>query len=184
MEIVARMLLARMALKQAKLLYQEALEKNLKPSEFEQSWDANEAFRAGRVARVNVKVSEVHLDDCQLEYDDAILEIYRFNGVRQALAWLFKSVRKEEASPPEPSRLAEMLLYLMLPKHFREHLPGDLEEEFTTIILPKFGARYAKLWYWWQVIRSILASNKWIRWLAGGGGIATAIGAILKWYDD
>lgn len=74
----------------------------------------------------------------------------------------------------EPSRLAEKLLYLFLPKEQREHVPGDLEEEFTTIILPKFGPRFARFWYWWQVIRSIIFVSRFVRLLTYAGG-ATGI---------
>lgn len=52
-------------------------------------------------------------------------------------------------------KTAEKLLYIILPKSAREHLPGDLEEEYRTTILPKFGLRYAKIWYWKQVVGSI-----------------------------
>ena len=95
--------------------------------------------------------------------------------------------RNRTAPIHKPSRVGVGLLYWFLPKDKREHLPGDLEEEFATVILPTFGLRYAKFWFWWQVVRSILATNKWIGWLAGGGGmggIATAIGAFLKRRDD
>lgn len=96
--------------------------------------------------------------------------------------------KRAKLSNAKPSRNGVKLLYLLLPKEQREHLPGDLEEEFTTIILPKFGARYAMIWYWWQVIRSILATNKWIGWLVGAGGlggVAMSVGAMLKrrFYD-
>ena len=50
---------------------------------------------------------------------------------------------------------AEKLLYLILPQEWRDSLPGDLEEEYRTIIAPKFGRRYARLWYWKQVLVSI-----------------------------
>ena len=53
-------------------------------------------------------------------------------------------------------KLGEFILYLVLPKVDREHVPGDLEEEFRTTIVPKFGPAKARLWYWWQVIRSIV----------------------------
>jgi hypothetical protein len=33
---------------------------------------------------------------------------------------------------------------------------GDLEEEFRTVVLPEYGARFARRWYWWQVFCSIL----------------------------
>jgi hypothetical protein len=57
---------------------------------------------------------------------------------------------------PRPPRIAECILYIILPKPYTEYLPGDLEEEFRTVILPKLGHRGAELWYYAQVIRSIL----------------------------
>jgi hypothetical protein len=47
-----------------------------------------------------------------------------------------------------PPRSAHFLL-LLIPKRNREHLIGDLEEEFRTIVLPKYGERAA--WFWYQV---------------------------------
>ena len=60
---------------------------------------------------------------------------------------------------PQPeygySRRAEYILYLVLPKKDRESVPGDLAEEYETVILPRFGPRRAKWWYWKQVLFSI-----------------------------
>lgn len=55
-----------------------------------------------------------------------------------------------------PPKGAEFVLYLLLSKEDRESIPGDLQEEFSEIILPRFGRRKAWLWYWAQVVRSIL----------------------------
>jgi hypothetical protein len=57
-----------------------------------------------------------------------------------------------DAAPP---RRAEFLLYFVLPTEDRECIPGDLAEEYATIILPKFGPRRAKVWYWKQVVCSM-----------------------------
>src|SRR5262249_12728136 len=46
-------------------------------------------------------------------------------------------------------------LLLLIPKKDRENLVGDLEEEFLTILLPRYGARRARIWYWEQVILSL-----------------------------
>lgn len=54
-----------------------------------------------------------------------------------------------------PPIQAAYLLRLFLAKTEREHIPGDLEEEFNTIMVPNFGVRAAKLWYWKQVITSV-----------------------------
>jgi len=53
-----------------------------------------------------------------------------------------------------PPRCARFLL-LLVPKRNREYLLGDLEEEYLTIVLPEYGDRLARLWYWWQVAISI-----------------------------
>lgn len=54
-----------------------------------------------------------------------------------------------------PLRWSEYLLYLVLPKEERETVPGDLLEEYRTVILPKFGVRLARLWFAKQVMSSI-----------------------------
>ena len=50
-----------------------------------------------------------------------------------------------------------MLLSLFVRGKNREALIGDLEEEYTTYILPTYGPRYAKFWYWWHTLASIFA---------------------------
>jgi len=65
---------------------------------------------------------------------------------------------------PEPDQVtewmpplgAEQLLHLFLSKSDREELIGDLEEEYRTVILPRFGPRFARTWYWTQALRSIV----------------------------
>jgi hypothetical protein len=49
-----------------------------------------------------------------------------------------------------PPRSAQFAL-LLLPKRNREHLIGDLEEEFRTIVLPQYGRFLAGCWYCEQV---------------------------------
>lgn len=46
-------------------------------------------------------------------------------------------------------------ILLLIPKSQREHLIGDLEEEYNTIVLPEYGVRKARGWYWWQVAISV-----------------------------
>jgi hypothetical protein len=61
---------------------------------------------------------------------------------------------------------------MMLAREDRDTtIPGDLYEEFTTIVLPKFGGLRAWLWYWFQVVRTIAYCNVMFRWLLIGGGI-------------
>lgn len=48
---------------------------------------------------------------------------------------------------------AEFLLWLFLPREGREAAIGDTNEKFE-MMLERFGARRAKLWYWGEVARS------------------------------
>jgi len=61
-------------------------------------------------------------------------------------------IPQESTNPP---RWAKFLL-LLVPRRYREHLIGDLEEEYSQIVLPEFGPRRARLWYWWQVLASLI----------------------------
>ena len=70
-----------------------------------------------------------------------------------------------------PPKLATLLV-LLIPKKNREHILGDLDEEYRTVLVPRYGLRTAKLWYWWQVGISVLqlvwSQVKWgtaIAWL-------------------
>ena len=92
---------------------------------------------------------------------------------------------KVERNTARPSRFAEMLLFLFLTKEQREHLPADLEEEFRTLILPKFGQRFARFWYWSQVIRSIgpvagAAVRRWLLHIGGGIGLVKVLDWLRK----
>jgi hypothetical protein len=83
--------------------------------------------------------------------------------------------------PPSPPKFADYLLYFFLSKHDRENIPGDLAEEYETIILPDFGLRAAKVWYWKQVICSIwpIVAPR-LKRLAGIGGVAHAAYEIYR----
>lgn len=113
-----------------------------------------------------------------LDDHDAASSAYR--DANRALKWAVEQENEKttlmtasKEDKARPHRFAEKMLYLFLPKGQREHIPGDLEEEFKEVILPKFGRSYAQFWYWSQVLRSIVASNKWAaRFIAYGGGVA------------
>jgi hypothetical protein len=49
----------------------------------------------------------------------------------------------------------EFLLRLFLSQQERCYLPGDLEEEYKTVMFPRFGKWRADLWYWGQVFRTV-----------------------------
>lgn len=60
-------------------------------------------------------------------------------------------IAPEQSPATSPPRLGEFIL-LLIPLSQREHLRGDLEEEFKTIVVPKYGVRLARLYYRWQVL--------------------------------
>ena len=57
----------------------------------------------------------------------------------------------QEVSIP---KISKNLFYAILPKDLRDHLMGDLYEEFYNEIIPKFGAVKARWWYRKQVLKS------------------------------
>ena len=63
----------------------------------------------------------------------------------------------EGSAEPDPNRPPKMatLLVLLIPKKNREHILGDLDEEYRTILMPRYGRRTANLWYWWQAAISV-----------------------------
>jgi len=63
----------------------------------------------------------------------------------------YNSILQAQA-PPKP---AEFIAYL-LPRKYREPLLGDLEEVYPEAV-EKFGLRWAKVWYWFQVMVSVLS---------------------------
>lgn len=80
-----------------------------------------------------------------------------------------------------PPKRAEMLLHFGLPKRDRECMIGDLEEEYRRVILPKYGARVAARWYWWQAVRSVAAAfGARVRVWLSFGGLARAAGWIVE----
>jgi hypothetical protein len=55
----------------------------------------------------------------------------------------------------KPPAGAEYFL-LLLPRKYRESLLGDLEEEYRSMVLPRYGPFWAKVYYWVQVFSSFL----------------------------
>jgi hypothetical protein len=72
----------------------------------------------------------------------------------------------------KPPRRAEFLLYLFLPKKWREVSLGDLNEDYQEVYR-KFGPKPAAVWYYKQVISSLCpvvfrAIWKGIKWVGMG----------------
>lgn len=88
-----------------------------------------------------------------------------------------------ESHPDQPPpKLGEKALLLLLPRRSGQALVGDLREEWTSFVLPQYGLRFARRWFWVQAIRSLaslfmrgagkLLSLQWLvtharRWYGG-----------------
>jgi hypothetical protein len=79
-------------------------------------------------------------------------EFRRYFVIRSA--YLFHSRKQTFAQCNRTPRFAQFAL-LLIPKCSREHLIGDLEEEFQTIVLPEYGSFWARCWYFEQVAIAI-----------------------------
>jgi len=88
----------------------------------------------------------------------SLVSILGFLAFILTLRRIIKALDQLEAgqygAAPAPPKSAKFIL-LLLPKQNREHLIGDLEEEYSTVVLPEYGERKAQFWYWWQVLNSI-----------------------------
>jgi hypothetical protein len=60
-------------------------------------------------------------------------------------AWIALRSGQTSVALTRPPRSAKFIL-LLIPKRHREHLIGDLEEEYSTILVPEYGPRKARLW--------------------------------------
>ena len=112
-------------------------------------WDSVQEDPAKHLALLNAKlvISRIHWH----------LSRYHGHLALQALGTLYRSAfsQKSRSEICNPPRLAKFVL-LLVPKKNREHLLGDLDEEFRTILVPEYGPRKARLWYWWHVTISIM----------------------------
>jgi len=107
--------------------------------------------------------------DVRFCIDEDSERIVAFRPSRSELSVAYVDVRHfrdsilEEQQPapsaPAPPHGAQLLLLLISTKN-REHLLGDMEEEYTTIVLPEYGRSRAWFWYWWQAAISV-ASHLW-----------------------
>ena len=79
-------------------------------------------------------------------------------------------VLADRASSP-PIAPAERCLCYLLPRRQREAILGDLEEDYRTNFLPKFGAREARRMYWSHFIRSAAATVPPWLWAAILGAV-------------
>jgi hypothetical protein len=119
--------------------------------------------------------------DLGLKLKDRAMQV-RLDNLRRRVGGVkppppVSSSRLSRSASAVPPKEACYLLALFLAKADREVIPGDLEEEFTTKVLPKHGARRARLWFWKQTVSAIVRRNPACRWLlvSGLGWVAELI---------
>ena len=100
----------------------------------------------------------------------AIFELMSLFIVRARLGKIEIYLQPQLRTPQDPPPFAQILL-LILPTRNREHIIGDLEEEYRTSY-----KRLPRLWYWREVI-VLVASYWWVtlRRLAGFDAISKMI---------
>jgi hypothetical protein len=103
------------------------------------------------------QLPDSHFDTLKqlVETSYAILKYRQAQGDYTYRAFYGSDVEEHLASPRiiPPPQLGERILLLILTKEERVNIPGDLEEEYRGIAA-KHGARYARLWYYKQVVAS------------------------------
>ncbi len=106
-----------------------------------------------------------------LSYSDLATARRFLGNYSNSTSYMGASYTQKVESEVNPPKRAEMLLHFGLPKRDRECMIGDLEEEYRTVILPKYGPRVAMRWYWWQAVRSVLVAmvGRFRVWLSVGG---------------
>ena len=94
-------------------------------------------------------------------------------GYREHItSWLRTAARPAENDRSSlPPASADFLLCLFLSRHNRRQLIGDLTEEFHEDVLPKFGVRAARIWYWKKALGAIMERNPITRRMLVGTGL-------------
>jgi transcriptional regulator with XRE-family HTH domain len=63
------------------------------------------------------------------------------------------AIAKKDIATPIAGRF---MLDLLLPRKHRESLVGDIEQDYRTNILPRYGRKAASFWFWKQVLTEIV----------------------------
>jgi hypothetical protein len=78
-------------------------------------------------------------------------QVYKIHGdLKPPIVLLRRLVQADH-----PPRTAQFVL-LLIPKKNREHLVGDLEEEYRTKVLPEWGRFRAQFLYWEQTAIAVI----------------------------
>ena len=104
-------------------------------------------------------------------YSDALSDMSLLvEGVFQKLRKISAGKSTHNQDDKEPPKLAEYLLYFFLSRIERENAVGDLVEEYSQTIIPRFGSRWGRIWFYKQVFTSLwpLARRVILKWAIFG----------------
>jgi hypothetical protein len=73
-----------------------------------------------------------------------------------------------------PSRAAEFMMHLLLPRDRRSDLIGCTEQYFFGKLVPRFGLRLARVWYWCEALKLVgsMLPSRMLKWLAVGNFVS------------
>lgn len=108
------------------------------------------AARRGDFSRSTASLSEQRELSITVEYGEEV--DYR-EGIRDYESDDFTTTLLGVSEVVAPPRLAQFIL-LLIPLSQRDQLMGDLEEEYRTVVLPKYP-KLAKLYYWWHALTEV-----------------------------
>ncbi len=91
------------------------------------------------------------IGDIQFEFKTAAYP----QRVRQLIEKTMKEAGLEEANT-DPPKSGEMALWMVLGREELEYVTGDMAELYAEAS-SKFSARFARVWYWWHVVRSAIS---------------------------
>lgn len=139
----------------------------------------------GQADLLKLVVSEVKLVGCENDSEFPLSNKSTEKSAKAGWGWIFVHARSRRKAPKlcgndaVPQR-AELILRFALPKEQREYLIGDLDEEFRSEMVPKFGYRVAARWYWVQVLKAVAgAFGARLRVWLGISALTSAVGWVI-----
>lgn len=119
----------------------------------------------------SVRIAFYEVIEGAINSKSAMLDLARLLVAKAAN---IRGEQKKEQEAVLPKNM-ELMLHFLLSRKNRTHIIGDLEEEFHDIMLPKYGARWARWWYRWQAVRTVSTNSlrlvvvfEFLKKLAGG----------------
>jgi hypothetical protein len=95
-----------------------------------------------------------------LTFNSAIESITLYFDPIRRFARLLLKRPETEASVSGGVPHGALFILALLPRNRRESITGDLEEEFRSIY-PTYGLRFARIWFWAQVIKLSATEVRW-----------------------